>query len=373
MRVRDGGVQAGTAVAMGRMSVAGAGRSRVGAWFALVAALALPVVASSEAAAQSAGASAQSGKTAGQFFEEGTKAADAGRWEEARTAFTEAWKLKQHWQIAAHLGRAELMAGRYPDAAEHLSYFLREAKGVSEDDRKHTQEMLDQALTKVGAVTVSVNVEGAEVLVDGRVVGKAPIERPVFVEPGKRVFEARREGYATARVTEEVRAGGTPLMKLSMMKDEIARQGNLRVGAGDRKASGTAEGEARGPNRAAIILGFGVSGALVIVGSVFAHESQNKSAEIELAKTKIRTEFLSTKDSEKKAFRARESEGLSDLEYERRVLAGVSFWGFLGAGVIGGATLTYMMLTPSGNTRTSKLSEVDVRIWGSGVSVVGKW
>ncbi|KYF92398.1 hypothetical protein BE20_11890 [Sorangium cellulosum] len=46
-------------------------------------------------------------------------------------------------------------------------------------------------------------------LVDGKAVGKAPLEGEVFVEPGEHRVEARLEGYAPASQTVKVAKGGT--------------------------------------------------------------------------------------------------------------------------------------------------------------------
>ena len=49
---------------------------------------------------------------------------------------------------------------------------------------------------KVGALAVSVSEAGAEVVIDGAVVGVAPLEGPVFVEPGS--TRRRRGGRGSA-------------------------------------------------------------------------------------------------------------------------------------------------------------------------------
>jgi hypothetical protein len=100
------------------------------------------------------------------------RAAKLALWQRAYTSFLQAWRLKQHYQIAANLGRAELKLRKYRDAAEHLTYFLREASAVGPDERKAAQAMLDEARAKVGALTIIVDRPGAVVLVDGVAIGR---------------------------------------------------------------------------------------------------------------------------------------------------------------------------------------------------------
>jgi hypothetical protein len=152
------------------------------------------------------------------FYEEGVKAADLGQWEKARERLLSSWRIRQHWKVAANLGRAEVRVGKFRDAAEHLTFFLREAAEVTPDDRRATQQMLDRAKARVGALSIAVDPPGAEVLVNGQVVGKAPLPGVVFVEPGQVLVEARLEGFTGARETRTAVAGKEESVSLQLAK-----------------------------------------------------------------------------------------------------------------------------------------------------------
>lgn len=171
------------------------------------------LVTGAPALAQGKGAPADA---ASGFYEEGVKAAQAGEWETARAALVKAFALKPDARRAANLGLVELAAGKPRDAAEHLSFFLREAPDVSARDRQTTEDLLAKAKSKIGTVTVSVNVDQAEVLVDGRTVGASPLAGPVFIEPGSRKIEVRRAGFAPASQGVEVAAGSAPVVELKL-------------------------------------------------------------------------------------------------------------------------------------------------------------
>lgn len=136
------------------------------------------------------------------YYEEGVAAADAKEWDKAYAAFTEAWKLKQHWQIAVNLGQAELRLGKYPEAADHLAYYLREATELQPDDVARAREWLDQAKAKAGILRLNVAPKGAQVFVDGRLVGTAPIDRETFVGVGWHAVEARSGDQKALRQVE---------------------------------------------------------------------------------------------------------------------------------------------------------------------------
>src|SRR6185503_746975 len=94
-------------------------------------------------------------------------------------------------------------------------YLLREGQGISDDDRRAAEKMLAEAELKIGTVTVLVDA-GAEVLVDGKSVGTAPLSGPVFVEAGSRRFEAKKEGVAGPSQDVKVAAGSAPVVELKL-------------------------------------------------------------------------------------------------------------------------------------------------------------
>jgi tetratricopeptide (TPR) repeat protein len=145
---------------------------------------------------------------AADLYRRATKLYAAQQLTEAEPLYREAWQLHQSYDIASNLGALELELGKPVRAAELLSHALRNfpARGRPEE-RAALELRLEAAKSKVGALRITVGAAGAEVFVDGRSVGRAPLERPVFVEPGVRVIEAKLAGYADARLPLHVRPG----------------------------------------------------------------------------------------------------------------------------------------------------------------------
>src|SRR5262245_42812519 len=63
-------------------------------------------------------------KEADRLYEQGRKAAKAEQWSKASDLYLQAFRIDHHWKIAASLGHAEVQAGKYRDAAEHLTFAL---------------------------------------------------------------------------------------------------------------------------------------------------------------------------------------------------------------------------------------------------------
>jgi hypothetical protein len=144
---------------------------------------------------------------------------ESGRYEEAYGIYVKLWASRQTYDIAANLAQAELELGKRRDAAEHIAYALRAFPMSSGRERRAALERELAGLRKdLGVVRIQVTVEGAEVLIDGRPIGKAPIPGEVFVDPGARVIEARHPGYEDARKTIEVAREATADVTLDPAK-----------------------------------------------------------------------------------------------------------------------------------------------------------
>jgi hypothetical protein len=138
------------------------------------------------------------------------KKADYAR---ARVSYIAAWALKKNWQLAGSLGDCELKLGMNRDAAEHLAYFLRVSP--NQPPAPAAKKLYEDARATIAALTIRVDTPGADVAVDGKWVGKSPLEDPVFIEPGHHSIEAR---FADGRATEdaEVQRGTERTLNLSL-------------------------------------------------------------------------------------------------------------------------------------------------------------
>ncbi|MDI1447197.1 PEGA domain-containing protein [Polyangium sp. 6x1] len=142
---------------------------------------------------------------AAELFATGNKLFDEQKWAEAEASYQAAWDLRKSFDLAGNLGDVEMTLGQYRDAAEHLSYALEEfPAGGKPEVREALQKRLEEAKKQVGSVTIGTSIGGAKIYVDGRFVGQAPLAKPVFVDPGKRVIEARLPGHDDVLKTVDV-------------------------------------------------------------------------------------------------------------------------------------------------------------------------
>ena len=155
---------------------------------------------------------------ADRLFAEGAAAFEAGKSEEALKSFQAAWALRKSYDLAAGLAQAELALGKNRDAAEHLSYALRNfAVTAKPEKREPLEKALTELKTKLVTLHIHVNVEGAEVRINGVRIGRAPVDTDVFADAGSVTIVASAEGYDDAKQSLEGQKGQTQEVTLSLM------------------------------------------------------------------------------------------------------------------------------------------------------------
>ena len=152
-----------------------------------------------------------------QRYNEGVKEFDAGRFEDARAAFLQAYALKHHPAVLLNLGQSELRSGHFDDAGNHLQQFLREFTAATPDDKETAAKGVAEAKKKAGFVVVSVDAAGADLSLDGTTIGKSPLYDPIFVKPGKHTLFATLGGRsAAAAIDAKVGLASTATLTLGV-------------------------------------------------------------------------------------------------------------------------------------------------------------
>ncbi|WP_438034842.1 PEGA domain-containing protein [Sorangium sp. So ce204] len=167
------------------------------------------------------------------------------RYVEAEAELQSAWELNPTFDVAYNLGNTKYQLKKHREAAKYLSFALRNwplVKTVAKL-KPTAEQRFAESRAQVGAVTVTVSMAGAEVLVDGKGVGRAPLEGEVFVDPGEHRVEARHLDYEPASQTVGVAKGATAEVKLSMAMVNAAPQASAGVKMeGDGSAAGPTGG-----------------------------------------------------------------------------------------------------------------------------------
>lgn len=326
---------------------------------------------------------------ADEHFHKGKELMASGRVKEAREEYLTAFRLRKSYDVAGNLGSAELTLGFPRDAAEHLLFALHHyaASGTTAAQLETAKQRFAEAERQIGRVKVSVSMNGADVLVDGTVVGRAPLDEDVFVEPGERTIEARLAGYEPAKQTIKIGKGAAQLVTLKLtVADPPPLASASAVPAASVSASASpppvpsgstapiAPVEAGGPSKPVVITGGIAAGAALIAGVVFVALSKGKASDADtLAETLKQSGAARPCQSS--------AEACATIDAKRRAqntFADAAAGGFISAGVLALGTLGYGLFAPRSKTlEDSKRAGIRVAplvtSQQGGVLIVGAW
>jgi hypothetical protein len=131
-------------------------------------------------------------------FDRGMELAREGAYSEALVEFTRAHETSPHYAVLYNIGQAHVALGQPVEAVDALARYLGE--GGDQIDAARRAEVVAEIVrqkTRIAEVTVTTDLPGAQVSVDGKEIGRTPLREAVRVAVGTHRFTAVYEGRAT--------------------------------------------------------------------------------------------------------------------------------------------------------------------------------
>ncbi|AGP33783.1 hypothetical protein SCE1572_04285 [Sorangium cellulosum So0157-2] len=313
-----------------------------------------------------------------------------GKYVEAEAELQSAWELNPTFDVAYNLGNTKYQLKKHKEAAQYLSHALRHWPLMKAAAKLKTtaEQRLAESRAQVGALAVKAGAPGAEVLVDGKAVGKAPLEGEVFVEPGEHRVEARLEGYAPASQTVKVAKGGPAEVTLAMAlakseAQETAPVANAAEGASASSAGAGAPAAGLAPGGpvepasppqprswvpvialgAASAVGLGVGIGMTVASNAASDDAHKQSAAI----IQGRGQCVKPESSW-----AGPCEQVRNDASRADTLGNVARVAFIASGAFAIAAATYV-LWPKPKRSESAVALPMVHSDGAGIAVMGAW
>lgn len=140
-------------------------------------------------------------------FKEGVALTKAGKAGEARVKYVQVLALSpQSHSVLINLAVVEHELKRYADSYTHLRAYLSHPKADKDVAERARREMLPELTAKVAQLRILAK-DGADVTVDGAVIGRAPLADTWVVEPGAHTIASYKQEAqinASAGQTREV-------------------------------------------------------------------------------------------------------------------------------------------------------------------------
>jgi len=272
---------------------------------------------------------------ADEYFRQGKAFVKEDRWEEARRAYLAGYRIKRGYDIAGNLGSVELELGLAREAAEHLAYCIKSfpATGTAAQ-LAYIKGRFEEARQKVGALSIQVNVDGAEVFIDGRSIGRSPFNDEVYVEPGARTLEVKLGGYSPSKRSIEAARGSWQSVALV-----LRASGGARVEGPPLGLPSVVEERSRAP----FFVGSGVALAGIgagVTGFLLAQSSAARAAS-QFNQLKSRGGEGACLDAANQA----DCDALDRAYRDKGTFRAVSIAGFATAGAALGTILTYALIS----------------------------
>jgi tetratricopeptide (TPR) repeat protein len=173
--------------------------ARVG-YFSLSMCVALSVSkgawAEPEAAAPAAAPSAEVLKEAGERYARGLALYGDGEFLLALVEFERAYQLSNNYKVLYNIGQVRIQLGRYAKAKEALEQYLK--AGGTNLTAERTQAV-NKDLATLAERTATLNVVtaevGADISLDGKVIGTSPLKEPLIVDAGEHNLVLHKAGF----------------------------------------------------------------------------------------------------------------------------------------------------------------------------------
>jgi tetratricopeptide (TPR) repeat protein len=216
-------------------------------------------------------------------FGRGVQLFHEGSLEAALAEFQKAHQLAPNFRLHYNIAQVQYELHNFVEALRSFwKYLAQGGNEIPADRRQQVEGEIRKLEKRVGYVTITTNVSGAQISVDGVPMGISPFTAPVLVNPGSRRVSANKAGYLPA-VNTVTAAGGEKLaLTLNLMEGS--------VGAGPLAARPSPFAEAHGgtsTRRTRTWISLAATSALVVSASAFAFVTRDAEDEFELELSRI--------------------------------------------------------------------------------------
>jgi tetratricopeptide (TPR) repeat protein len=211
--------------------------------------------------------------TAQQHFEAGVRAFDEQRLADAATEFQRAYASEPAWQVLYNLGSVHAALGDAVAAQESFERYLQQADAtVTPERRERVALELARQRARIGTLLLRAEPNGAELRVDAKPAGTAPVAQPIRLVAGTHTIDLSRVGFRSARRDVEIVAGRQTELTLALEQEYAGAPSAVleRRAVAERSGTGTVQ-RVVGWTLGAAALGGLAAGTVLMVKAHYKH------------------------------------------------------------------------------------------------------
>jgi hypothetical protein len=299
------------------------------------------------AAAAEDGADQTQKDEASRRFDRGIKLYEEGDYQLALAEFERVYELVPDYRVLYNIGQVSIQLGRYARALILLERYLQDgAAELPEERRAQVRSDIEQLQTRTASLDVQVRQSGAELWLDGVLVGTTPLPAPLIVDVGERRLQVRRPGFESELRTFSLAGGDRRELTISLVP-EAKQRGLVPLPLAPPKTSMVA------PSRPGLLwAGWVATGSLATGGLVTFVLGASEASELETLTTTPGVEREAIDASRRRA---------------RRWLLAADILG--GAALASGATCLYFELASGSKKERHTAQSVSVGVAPAQISV----
>jgi hypothetical protein len=257
-------------------------------------------------------------------------------------------------------GRTEAAWRLYTEVAEASK------KAGRKDREAQARERAEAVRKLLAGLTITIppelmKVEGLVVTCDGKAVSREEWNLEEPVEAGEHTVEARATGKKVWRGMTTARAGAVAEMRVPLL-DADAALAPVAPSAALPADTGAVEPPQRGPDKRVVIAGVALTAVGIGMGGAFLGLSFANASELDAA---LKTSPCPSRHGC--------SPAVVNAEAARSISGNASVWSFLAAGVLGSATLTYVLVPRSSKDGSATKTALAAGPGGVGVTFARSW
>jgi PEGA domain len=171
---------------------------------------------------------------------------EEGNLDAARAELRRAYETSPSYKVLYNLAQVEFELHDYPAAlASFEQYLMLGGDKVPEARKAQVQTDIEKLRARVATVRITVNVAGAQVLIDDVASGNAPLAGPIVVSAGRRKVVVTSSGYRAETRLVDLGGGDQARLDFTLQEAMTPQTRTLTRQVGPELAAVTTESRAR--------------------------------------------------------------------------------------------------------------------------------
>jgi hypothetical protein len=200
----------------------------------------------------------------------------------ALVEFERAYELSQNYKVLYNIGQVRIQLGRYAQGREALAEYLRlGGDNVNAERLAAVNKDLAMLVERTASLNIVANQPGADIALDGKVIGTSPLSAPLVVDAGEHSLVLHKSGYYDR--SQSVTLAGREQIDLTVELVPVAEVGGPRVVV-ERPTERVAPAK---PSHAVVWVGWSTTGALAVTAGVTGYLGIAKANDLQSMRTDL--------------------------------------------------------------------------------------